>query len=84
MTQLCTGCLSETVSSIFAKIELRANSAYFLKIISKLLIKNEITIFFKSKQTAEISWHFLPILIQQNEIMYLKIKRLARNQEIWF
>ena len=41
-----TGCLSETVSSIFAKIELRANSAHFLKIISKLQIKNEIAIFF--------------------------------------
>ena len=51
-----TGCLSETVSSTFAKIELRANSAYFLKIISKLQIENEITNFFeKSKQTAEIS-----------------------------
>ena len=44
------GCLSKTVNSIFfAKIELRANSAYFLKIILKLQIKKEITISFWKK-----------------------------------
>ena len=41
-----TGCLNQSVSSIFAKIVLTANSAYLLKNISKLLIKNEITNFF--------------------------------------
>ena len=44
-----TGCTTQIVSRFFAKIELIAKLSYLLKIISKLLIKNEITNFLEEK-----------------------------------
>ena len=74
-----TGCLSETVSRFFFVKKFSLLIENYFKVADK---KWKHHIFEKSKQTAEISWHFFLILVQQKTFfseIFLKLSKKYRN-----